>query len=324
MIGILLFLFLQVPGNAFSEYHIGKPVPKNDLNKVNYFDLQDFSIHGDYIYVADFRGKHLYVFDKRGQLVRKTGGSGKGPGEFVHGPRIISPAENEVFILGMMPYLMVYDTRLNYNTNTFIFENMFSMNDMVSTEDNLVFAMSSFFEEHIAVYDRNENHLKTLNLGFELKAGMLNEFKIHSISNNRWLFTWPYQNQFKIYDHNFVPESEFSISGLPSQSKGRVIKTKIPGSATRYRKKMYKAGTFVPSGSFFTNVIMLNQQHLMVQLGDQTGGAQKALIVNTSGEILQKIGLPVAGKILGYSEEELYMLTSDSSSIVAFHLKISD
>ena len=323
MVGLLVALLLQVTGlgNTYSEYIIGEAIPKGDLNNINFIHLKDFGINEDYIYAADFKGKQVYAFDKNGQLINKAGGSGKGPGEFVHGPRIISPAGDEVFILGMMPYLMKYDVELNYKRNTYLFKNIFSVYDMVSTKDKLVFAMSSFFEEHITVYDRHKDILNTLNLGFKIKAGMLNEFRIHQIEDDGWLLTWPYQNKFKIFDRNFTPKAEFSIPGLPAESKGRIIQTKIPASATKYRKKMYEAGTFVPSGSFLPTAVVLNQQHLMVQPGTQTGNPQKALIISSKGEILQEIQLPVAGRILGYFDDELFMLVSDSNSIAAYQFQ---
>lgn len=326
MVGLLVALLLQVTGmgNTYSEYIIGKAIPKGDLNNINFIDLKDFRIHEDYIYAADFKGKQVYAFDKNGQLINKAGGSGKGPGEFVHGPRIISSAGDEVFILGMMPYLMKYDVSLNYKRNTYLFKNIFSVYDMVTTEHELVFAMSSFFEEHITVYNRDKDLISTINLGFELKAGMLNEFTIQLLNNERWLFTWPYQNKFKIYNRDFSPELEFSIPGLPAESEGRIIQTKIPASTTKYRKKMYETGTFVPSGSFLPTTVVLNQDHLLVQLGAQTGNPQKALIISLKGEILQEIKLPVAGRILGYSDDELFMLVSDSNSISAYQITRSD
>ena len=62
----------------------------------------------------------------------------------------------------------------------------------------------------------------------------------------------------------------------------------------------------------------------MVQLGDQTGGSDRALILNLEGEIVQEVNLPESGPLLAYSDGVLYMQDSDLMYVKAFEFKRVD
>lgn len=56
----------------------------------------------------------------------------------------------------------------------------------------------------------------------------------------------------------------------------------------------------------------------MVQLGEQTGGSDRALILNLEGDIVQELSLPESGPLLAYSDGVLYMQDSDLMVVKAY------
>ena len=56
----------------------------------------------------------------------------------------------------------------------------------------------------------------------------------------------------------------------------------------------------------------------MVQLGRQTGSSENAMIINLEGEIVQELVLPEQGRVLGYSHNTLYLVSSDEMHVVAY------
>ena len=92
----------------------------------------------------------------------------------------------------------------------------------------------------------------------------------------------------------------------------------IPGEASAHQKRVFEAGTFAPTGSFFEAFVVLDDHHFMVQLGHQTGGSDRALILNLEGEIVQEVNLPESGPLLAYSNGALYMQDSDLMYVKAY------
>lgn len=56
----------------------------------------------------------------------------------------------------------------------------------------------------------------------------------------------------------------------------------------------------------------------MVQLGEQTGGSDMALILNLEGDIVQEVTLPENGTLLAYSDGVLYIQDSDLMYVKAY------
>lgn len=220
----------------------------------------------------------------------------------------------------MMPFFYVYDSSLNYLKNKHFISNPINSFDMHFWDHKLYIAMTQFYEEEIIVYDLENDTHESIYLDFELQPGLLAEYSMFSIGTY-WLFAWSFQNRFRLYDKHFNLLREFSIDGFPEKADGRISElSMIPKEATSHRQKVYSLGTFMPSGTFFRNFVVLSEEHFMVQLGTLTGGSDRALILDIFGNIVQEVTLPHTGRVLGYSKanEELYMLNREETNIVAY------
>lgn len=316
----LLFICISLFFLVQTDYKIGDEISKPELNGTSFYDIRDFKIEDEKIYIADFRGLNVYAFNLSGELIGKSGGEGRGPGEFVHGPRIITPAEDRVYAIGMMPFFYVYDSSLTYLKHEYFINNPINSYDMHFWDNKLFIALTQFYEEELIVYDLEKDSQESVFLDFELQPGLLAEYNMFSIGSY-WLFTWNFQNQFRLYDKKFNLVREFSIDGLPKIADGINNELRmIPKEATSHRQKVYSLGTFMPLGTFFRGFVVLSDDYFLVQLGTQTGGSNLAMILDVKGNVVQEITLPQSGKVLGYSQSEgaLYMLNQEETNVVAY------
>lgn len=314
----LYFSFLMLVGAG--DYKFGNEVPMGDLNNIIFYDVQDFKINNDITYIADFKGLYVYAFDSKGNLINKSGGSGRGPGEFVHGPRIVTPAADKVFSIGMMPFIYVYDKYLNYETTAYFINDPISSYDMYYLDNKLYMSVTQFKEYDAVVYDFDDDSSEKFNLKFELYPGLLAQYSMLEMRPG-WLFAWNFQNKFKLYDKDLKLIREFSIQDLPEKAEGQINELRmIPNEVNSHQRQALQLGTFTPHGSFFTGFTKLSSETFIVQLGTLTGGHNKALIINLEGEIIQEIDIPITGKIMGYSKTEnvLYFYNSSDSKISAY------
>jgi len=73
------------------------------------------------IYVTDTMDYSLKKFDARGNLLKKTGNKGQGPGEFL-APRYLGISDQFLYVTDQFkPEIQVFDKNLNYKRSIFVF-----------------------------------------------------------------------------------------------------------------------------------------------------------------------------------------------------------
>ena len=313
-----IFLLLIILVNPL-YYEIGEQTKLNKLGETAFFDITDFKVDEKYIYITDTAAMRLYLFKKDGTLVRSTGREGRGPGEFIRGPYQITKYQDEIYVLGYSePYFFVYDERLNYLTNREFERSLITVPFLKSVDDYLLIVGGRMWEEDLTFYKPGEGIVEQVVLDFEIVAGLLYKYNVYKIGEN-WLFAWYNQNKFKVFTEDFEKLERFSVPGFPDKADGVYADDPIrPPNATERQSKLQQAGAFAPRGSFFEAFVVLDDHHFMVQLGEQTGGSDQALILNLEGEIVQEITLPESGPLLAYSEGILYMQDSDLMYVKAY------
>ncbi len=315
---MIYFLFvLSLLFNSY-VYSFGEEVEIQQLGEIEFYDISDFKIENEHIYIADKAFFKLYKFTENGHLIASSGREGRGPGEFIRGPNQIIPANDSIRVIGAIePYYYVYDSELNFITNKDDYPELVNIDFMYFQNGTFYGVAYPGLDYHIVTYIPEIDELKTIDLDFEIKAGLLNRFQLLDFDDTR-IIAWYYQNKFKIYDQDFSELDQFQIPNIKNIADGAfALGRPITGSASR-QAELINAGSFAPNGSFFEEFVVLSNEHFLVQLGQQTGGSHTAMILNKKGEILQEISLPHNGKVLGYSNEILYMLSSDEMNIVAY------
>lgn len=319
---LLLFFisFIWLIPNNFQQYHFGKQIILHDLGETKFYQVSDFKIDKGRIYIADTKALSVYVFNSSGQLINSSGRKGRGPGEFVHGPRLLVPTDRKVYVIGgMRPFLFEYDKELHFLENRVIKINPINVSEVKYFADKLFLITTQYFKEDLIIYNPADELLEKIDLNFKIEPGMLSNRSLIRM-NKTWLFAWHFQNKFKIFNSKFSEINSFRIEGIQDKAEGRIVKTDfIPPEASVYRAKVYQAGAFYPAGTFFNSFVKLNEKYLLVQLGTLTGGTDKALIIDLDGNIKQRITLPqTQSRILDYSDETLYMINRNTGTISAY------
>lgn len=314
---ILLTIYVQIQVN----YSFGEKIEIQQLGETDFYEISDFKIDGDHIFIADKSSNKLYKFHSDGYLIASTGREGRGPGEFMRGPKQIVPADSLIYVTGVAePYYYIYDTDLNFITNEDEVKDIVNTDQLLLKDGIIYGAAYPGLDHHIVVHDLITKEVKKVDLGFEIEAGLLNRFRVLSF-NDKWIICWYYKNSCIKYDKNFTEKDRFQIPNVKEIAEGMYIKGLQLSSdvnVSSSKAKLIQAGSFAPNGSFFEEFIVLDEEHFIIQSGQQTGGSENMLVVTIDGEITQELRLPEEGRILGYSNEILYMLTSNEMQIVAY------
>jgi len=322
-----IVVFLIIPFLTFFnflEYKIGKKIEMEDLNNTEFIEVLDIEVTKKGIFVSDTKGLKVYKFDNQGNFLKSTGRYGKGPGEYVHGPRFIASSDSTIYVSSHRPFLTTYDENLNFIKNKKFIYSPANIHGIVFSKDELIIAPSRFYEESIIRYNITRENSKSIYLDFELEPGLLSKYAVISMGDN-WHILWYFQNRIEVYNSDFERISKFSIQGIPSRSSGEIRKIRLlPKELNAYQAKAYGMGTFIPSGTFFNSFVKLNEDLIIVQLGSQTGGSNKALIINKDGQKMQELILPNKELLLmEYNEGRLFFINRASKKIEVFTLEMN-
>jgi len=322
MLRISLIWVLLISLLGTKDFQFGTKLKIKDLGNIKFLEIVDFKVYDQNIYLTDTRGQTVYKFNLQGKLLSSTGREGRGPGEFVNGPRHIAMIKDKIYVTSFMPWVLVYDKELNFLENKNLLKSPVNTYGLNSNENVIYIVPTKFYEENLFLYNPETEEIESIFLDFKIEPGLLYKHTIYSMGD-KWLFAWHFKNQFKIFDKDLNYLNTFSIDGLPNQAKGRIEQLKrIPTELTTYQAEAYRLGTFIPEGTFFYSFAKLNEEHLLIQLGTLTGGDERALIVNLKGEVVQEIALPQKGtKVLGFANDVLYLFDRSSQNIMAYEFK---
>lgn len=310
--------------SLFGQYKLSDERELSDLNEIIFGQIIDFKIIENHIFVTDFKGPQIYKFSLDGKLLRSTGRSGRGPGEFEYGPRHIVYNKGLLYVTSMLPLVKIYNMDLEFIEHKRFIDFASNIHGLHSSNSGeIIIVPTQFYEESILTYNTESEEKESVFLNFEIVSGLLSKYDIYPFGD-KWLFAWEFQNRFELYDSSFSKISSFKLPELPEKAEGTYSETPIiPKEANSYRVEMYKKGGFFPHGTFFTSITKLDESHLLVQLGFQTGGYEKAIIVDIKGRIKQEIELPKKKSIiLAYHDNILFMHDrGESRTVFAYEFK---
>ena len=113
--------------NILIIFFISISMASIDFKEVKKFTLENIVIwHGnilridDSFYASDFIDKKIIEFDENGKILKKVGGSGKGPGEFGN-LYYLSNFKDTIYVSDYTLYrLSIFDKELNFLNSFFI------------------------------------------------------------------------------------------------------------------------------------------------------------------------------------------------------------
>ena len=150
-------------------FQFGEEIGLNELNQTEFFDISDFKITNDRIYIADRAKNRLFLFHENGKLIHNTGREGRGPGEFIAGPKQITPLGEKIYVIAYQyPLLYVYDNQLNYIRNEEFDKNLINTYSMKNDRENVYILGTSFWEDRMVVFDPSINRVETVHIGVDI------------------------------------------------------------------------------------------------------------------------------------------------------------
>ncbi|NBC28112.1 MAG: 6-bladed beta-propeller [Bacteroidetes bacterium] len=317
----MIYLLIALTICCLENYRFGDQVEISQLGETEFYEITDFKVFNNHIYIADKSLYKLYKFDEDGKRIASTGNEGRGPGEFMRGPKQIIPTENLIYVTGVAePFYYLYDSDLNFIENNDEIPELVNVDFMDYRNGSFYGAAYPGLNYHIIIYNLENDEVKKIDLEFEIDAGLLNRFRVLDF-DNMWVIGWYYKNKFIQYDREFTKIGHFQLPDIKGKADGvyagRGLSSANASGGSR-RAELVNAGAFAPEGSFFEEFVVLDSEHFMIQTGKQTGGSDNVLVVNKHGEIKQKLRLPEEGEILNYSNGVLYLLKSNQMQIVAY------
>ena len=130
-----------------------------ELGDFEFGEISDFIIQSDAIYIADLYSSQLYKFSLEGEFLKKAGNSGRGPGEFEYGPKLIAANSEKLFVNSLAPWLHVFDLNLNYIEDKEVIRNALTIHDIITDNDLIIMTPTHFYEEDVFIFNSKDGNL---------------------------------------------------------------------------------------------------------------------------------------------------------------------
>jgi hypothetical protein len=174
----LLALIFALIGEPVNYQFVGK-YDLNDLEITNFNQVVDFKIINDEVYITDFKGPAVYKFSLNGKLISKTGRSGRGPGEFVYGPRYITSNGEHLYLTSVMPLFSIYDDSLNFIEQRRFIDFASNIQGLHYSAGNLLIVPTQFYEEDLILFNLSDNTRKNI---FKIDLSFMTQLLIKKVN----------------------------------------------------------------------------------------------------------------------------------------------
>jgi hypothetical protein len=191
-----LFLFLQA-NNQFQKISIEEVLSIGDIDDDLIYQWAGLTTDEEgNIYLTDLKDYSIKKFNKRGQLLEKTGKKGQGPGDF-NSPVIIKYFDGKLYVSEIYkPGIQVFDNNLIF---LYAIPIMQAISDfgVVSSDEVAISGFRSYSKEEegkffISFYDARGQIKKKIEYATNEDADMLNmiDFCIDKNKNIVFVYTW--------------------------------------------------------------------------------------------------------------------------------------
>ena len=217
------------------------------------------------IYVADHRNFSLSKFDSSGRLIRKVGGQGVAPGEFVRGPRNVILMDSLLIVSDQKGTgaLHFFDLNLNFKGST----QVATILDMDVAPDERLYLGTidlATMDRYVAIYTPHEVPQRLFELSDIHKYNLENQFILLARYPERIAIVFEAVNRIDIYDPSGHLLNRFSIAGLPLRYQGRYLDTSRP---LQLPDDIVESISYVPGGMIFTSAVMDHEGNLFLEHG---------------------------------------------------------
>lgn len=281
-----------------------------------FFSVADVKVAPDgSIYVADKLGFAVSKYDAKGNLLRRVGRRGQGPGEFAGGPVHLALLNGDVLVSDLMTYQTThrFDADLNYIERL----QMVNPNDMdVGADGNIYISSPEFLSEHadqyVSVYSPEGILKTTFSIEGLSKYVIENMFMVLASHPDKVILVFLNINRIDIRSTSGALLRQLSISDLPNKYEGTTFD--LPGASklTGIVARVAQAGLYAPGGIIFPSAALDARGHIFVQ-GGQKGGEEPnrtVYVMDFTGHVKTSFTLP-QGALLMHIDRNGYLYTRE-------------
>lgn len=301
-------VFLFCLGRESPEWNLDEVLSIGTLNDTLLFQWVGVVVDRDQnIYVTDTMDYSLKKFDSNGNLLKKTGQRGQGPGEF-SAPRYLSSSGDSIYVTDQyMPKIQVFDQDLNY-------VNSIPLSIPVSD-------FSVLSENEIAVSTLSATEAGTIYI-FDSKGKIQNEFpysaKQMPLAMDSVSFEFDQQRNLYLA-YSFQDKIEkFDADGKKLWSK------KLLGIRKVKKKKI--ASFILPTKLIYKDIALDRSGNLYVLGGSfSKNPSRDVYLLNPEGSLLATLTLPDTSHCIYIdSKDYLYARANEGVTLKKFRLKLQE
>ena len=236
------------------------------LSIEGFYTISDLTVGNDSnIYVADHGNFSLSKYDSSGRLIRRVGGQGVAPGEFVSGPRHLTLMDSLLIVSDHKGTgtLHFFDLNLNFKFSTQVATPM----DMdVAPDERLYLGTTDLatLDRYVAMYTQNEVPQRLFKISDIHKYNLENRFILLARYPGRIAIVFQAVNRIDVYDPSGQLLNRFSIEGLPLRYQGRYMDTV---RRPHLPDDIVESISYVPGGLVFTSAVMDREGNLYLEHG---------------------------------------------------------
>ncbi len=259
---VVVLYVIIVPISASAQ-----PVILQEILSIDGFhSISDLTVGNDSsIYVADHRNSSLSKFDSSGRLIRKVGGQGVAPGEFVSGPRHLTLMDSMLIVSDHKGTgtLHFFDLNLNFKVSIQVSAPL----DMdVAPDERLYLGTTDLatLDTYVTIYTPNEVPQRLFELSDIHRYNLENRFILLARYPERIAIVFQAVNRIDVYDPSGHLLNRFSIESLPLRYQGHRIDTikrqQLPDD-------IVESISYVPGGLIYTSAVMDHEGNLFLEHG---------------------------------------------------------
>ncbi len=246
------------------------------------------------IYLTDSIDCHVKKFSKDGKLLKKCGGKGQGPGEFL-APRLIRYFKNNLYVNDQyIPGIQIFDVDLNYKGKVPLKVPVFDFK--VINEELVALTTLSASEKtfYIYFYDRNGNLKEKVPyyVSDEISNNMLGLAKFEIDRNRNFIVVFVYQDIIKKLD-----------------KKGNQIwrKSLFKGEKAKMEKSKFRLFAF-PENTIYKDIEIDRNAYLYILTGSiAENKSRDVYLLNPEGDFITRFTLPDTTHLIHIdSENNIY------------------
>jgi len=254
--------------------------------------------------VADAGDFSIKKFDARGNFISKVGRRGRGPGEFVGGPRRLC------YFKGIIAVSAYDDQRIQFFNDHLEYRSSFIAKKVVGSMDfdpkgNLWIHFVGSREKSPAVvkYNLDGIETRTITLNHQSSSHWENEGALRITSLGDIIFAYSVMNKVEVWDTSGLIRSEFSISKYPEKVPFR----KLPD------------GSEAPENLMFGSIMVDQSSNIYIKGSHfARNSARDVDVFDRTGKHLYAFTLPAKIRQMSILGDRFYTIESNTATIRVF------